>query len=248
MTKLLDIKELSHSYGSQHIVEHFNLSAYRGEVIALMGPSGCGKTTLLRLVAGLEVPESGSIEIEAKRVMEPPGGVFFGFQNFDAFPWLSVKGNVQMARKFLEPQPNCLSIESIIEDVGLQDQERKFPSELSGGMRKRLAFARCLASSAKLVLLDEPFASLDVRARIQMQHLLHKVVEGTDCCVIIVTHDAEEAVFLGTRIVLCNGPPLKVHRAIGIGFRVPRSEQVIKTDTFESAVLEVREHFRSQMD
>lgn len=246
MTSLLEVAGLEFSYGNDSIVQGFELTVDQGEIVALMGPSGCGKTTLLRLLTGLESSDSGRILFRGSPIFGPPPGVFLGFQDFDAFPWLTVEQNVLLATSFRFGKKCQHDVQDTLTEVGLEAFGERFPGELSGGMRKRLAFARCLASAAQLVLLDEPFASLDVASRIGMQHLLRRVVIQTNCATILVTHDAEEAVFLADRVVLCQGPPLEVTSILEVDIQNERSEEFVKSKGFERKVVAIREHFGSK--
>jgi ABC-type nitrate/sulfonate/bicarbonate transport system ATPase subunit len=148
--------------------------------------------------------------------------MFLGFQDYDGFPWHTVSSNIAISRQMAVGQrPSAMEIKEIAERVGLNDSLSKYPSELSGGMRKRLAFARCIASNAKLVILDEPFSSLDSSSRRELQLLTGEVVAATACGVLMCTHDAHEAALVAHRVLVCSGRPLSIRRTVDIQYPAP---------------------------
>jgi NitT/TauT family transport system ATP-binding protein len=180
-----------------------------GEVVCLLGPSGCGKSTLLRTVAGLETPTEGSIRFMGKPVTGPNAERGMVFQDYALFPWLDVRANVAFG-----PRANGSSKRSAdqiadryLEMVGLAEFADVWPHQLSGGMQQRVAIARVLANNSKLVLMDEPFGALDAMTRERLQKELLSIRELTGLTVLFVTHSIEEAVLLGSRvIVMASGP------------------------------------------
>lgn len=192
------------------------------ETVTLLGPSGCGKSTLLRLIAGLQKPTSG--EIHVSNAMNR--GVGMLFQDYDAYPWLSVHDNVKRGSG-PEPFPSLAAVNETLAAVGLNDHAKKYPAELSGGMRKRLALARCIVRQPSILLLDEPFASLDLAARFDMYALLQETAcsskSTAGCSVVLVTHDIQEAILLSDRILVLSPRPMQLREVIAVPFAHPRS-------------------------
>lgn len=222
MSTLLEIENVTFSYEEKRIIDSISLSLKSGEVLVIMGVSGCGKTTLFRLIAGLERAESGTINYPTyDKKGRPP--VFFNFQDYDALPWLTAEGNVRLMQRFSGGPPPIPSSREILASVGLSDKTHLYPRQLSGGMKKRLALARCIASRASVILLDEPFASLDIGSRAELQKLVLNILNERDAGIMIVTHDIDEAAYLGTRIVICSGPPLQFQNVISSNLEPSKS-------------------------
>jgi len=203
----------------------FNLSIGDGEFVCLVGPSGCGKTTLLKLVAGLEHVSSGAIYIDGKPVIAPGPDRGLVFQDFALFPWRDVTGNVAFGPEVLKvPLTERLrTAERCIELVGLSDSGHKYPSELSGGMKQRVAIARALANNPEVLLMDEPFGSLDAQTRNLMQNELLRIWYDNKKAVVFVTHSVEEAVYLSNRVVVMTSSPGTVKQIFTVELSYPRS-------------------------
>lgn len=215
MTELLRAKIEHFCYGQKEIIASINLTIAEGETIAIMAPSGAGKTTLVRILAKLEPLKSNGLI--ANDPMRPRVGLLS--QDFDAFPWMTVAENIWRFR----PQQNDMAKETrqLLREVGLENLEGYFPRQLSGGMRKRLALARILSTEADVVLLDEPFASLDLKTKKSMISLLRAFQERQRFGICIVTHDIVEAASLAQRVLICDGPPLRIKKiAVLSGIKV----------------------------
>jgi NitT/TauT family transport system ATP-binding protein len=203
----------------------FSLAVADGEFVCLVGPSGCGKTTLLKLVAGLEQANSGCIYLDGKAVNGPGPERGLVFQDFALFPWRDVTGNVAFGPEVLgvPPAERLRTARQCIDLVGLSGSGHKYPSELSGGMKQRAAIARALANNPELLLMDEPFGSLDAQTRSQMQNELLRIWQDNKKAVVFVTHSVEEAVYLSNRVVVMTGSPGTVKQIYNVGLPYPRS-------------------------
>lgn len=203
----LSCEGVTKSFGAQKVLEDVRLDVDGGDFLAILGRSGCGKTTLLRLLGGFLSPDAGEILLDGRRVTGPGKDAWMVFQDFrQLFPWITLSGNILFALKKARPELNkgeararalfCLG------EMGLKDAAGKYPRQLSGGMAQRGAFARAMAVSPKVLLLDEPFSSLDVHSRKNAQNALLKLRDLTGAAVIFVTHDIGEAVALAPRVAL----------------------------------------------
>ena len=202
-----------------------------GELLAVVGPSGSGKTTLLRLLAGLSAPSEGEVLLDGKTVRRPPREVALVFQDYgrSLFPWLSVIRNVMFPLRGLglSRAERIARGEAALDEVGLGEVARRYPWELSGGMQQRVAIARALVSRPAILLLDEPFASVDALTRAELQDLLlrlHDDPEHRRVTIVHVTHDIEEAVYLADRVLVISPAPGRVVGCIEVGLSRPRSQ------------------------
>jgi iron(III) transport system ATP-binding protein len=202
----LDVHAISHHYGDTAVLDGVNLRVEPGEFVALLGPSGCGKTTLLRAVAGLVTPHSGTITLDGRvstdagevRVPTENRGVGLVFQEYALFPHMTVAENVGYGLK--EPSP--ARVNGLLELVGLGDLAHRLPASLSGGQQQRVALARALAPRPSLLLLDEPFANVDAALRDTLGQLLRRVAREQGASVLMVTHDQEAALSMADRVVV----------------------------------------------
>lgn len=195
------------------VYDQFNLKIAEGESLVLIGPSGCGKSTLLYLLAGLLQPTAGKIKIRGERVTGTRQKTAFILQEYGLFPWLSVEKNVSLGLRvrYQSKRIYKTSVEEMIRKMGLWDVKHHFPSQLSGGQRQRVALARALTLQPDLLLMDEPLSALDALTRERLQKLLLEIWQENKLTTVIVTHSIEEAVFLGSRIlVLADERPTKV--------------------------------------
>ncbi|MEW6307504.1 MAG: ABC transporter ATP-binding protein [Bacillota bacterium] len=203
------------------------------EFVCLVGPSGCGKTTLLRLVAGLSQADAGSISVDGQPVSGPDRRRGMLFQDYALFPWLTVRKNIEFGPSLRQiPQDQrSVAVDRLLGKVGLGDFAERYPHQLSGGMRQRVAIARALANDPELILMDEPFASLDAQTRKDMQHELLRLFTEHRKTVLFVTHSVEEAVYLGDRVIVMSRRPATVIGEVPIALPRPRlllSEQFLE--------------------
>jgi len=210
---LIRLERVSKRYGHGTViaVEEISFLVNRGEIVALLGPSGCGKTTTLRLIAGFEAPDTGSIEIGGRMVARE--GIFLAperrgvgmvFQDYALFPHLTVRENVAFGLRHWNGDLRRKRIGEALELVGLSDLAARYPHELSGGQQQRVALARALAPSPQVVLLDEPFSNLDADMRAQMRQEVQQILRQASTTVIFVTHDQEEAFMIADRVGVLN--------------------------------------------
>lgn len=192
-------------------LKNINLSIKRGEFVSIIGSSGCGKSTLLRIIAGLETEYDGSITMNDKPILSPSRDRGVIFQDHRLLPWLTVSENIEFSLKDDQLDKKDL-IKEHIELVGLKGFENEYPNKLSGGMAQRASIARALANKPELLLLDEPFGALDAMTKINMQEELLKIWEKEKITMIIVTHDIDEAVYLGNRVVVMTSRPGRIKR------------------------------------
>jgi NitT/TauT family transport system ATP-binding protein len=188
----------------------FSLS--HGEIVVVLGPSGCGKSSLLRCVAGLESATRGTVRVGRQPFSDPIPEIGVVFQQPVLFPWLTVRHNIEFGLELkngphLDKRTRDRVVEEVLSDVGLIQAQHARPRQLSGGMAQRVALARTLVRDPKVLLLDEPFSALDAITRLEMQKLLLRVVEGRRIATLLVTHDIDEALFLGDRILLMSRNP-----------------------------------------
>ncbi|MDR1430192.1 MAG: ABC transporter ATP-binding protein [Spirochaetaceae bacterium] len=203
----LGIKNLSFAYGASPVFSGFSLAAAVSGPLAILGPSGCGKTTLLKLIGGLLEAGEGTIQLDAGT---PAGNVSFVFQEPRLLPWCTVLENIALPLRRVFKKSAGERAAAFLEAVKLAGREHAYPSELSGGERQRAALARAFAYPAPLVLMDEPFQSVDIPLRIELMTLTRKLLKDEGRDVILVTHDPREALCLGERIIVLGGKPCRV--------------------------------------
>lgn len=210
------VDNISKNYGDVEALKDMSLNFPTGELTSILGPSGCGKTTLLKIIAGLLKPNSGSVSVNGKTVLGPGIDRAFVFQDFALMPWASVINNVSFGlemRGIGKSERESIA-QNYIEEVGLQGFEHSFPHELSGGMRQRVGLARALAVDADVLLMDEPFSAVDEQTRRKFQEDLLELVENKNKTFIFVTHSIEEAVYVSDQIAILLPRPSRVSEII----------------------------------
>jgi ABC-type nitrate/sulfonate/bicarbonate transport system ATPase subunit len=237
--RIVDVSRVSFAYTTEAVVADVSLAVESGQIISLVGPSGCGKSTFLRLVAGLEVPSSGQITTRGLIAGVNRDALRFLFQDYDAYPWYTVWENVKLGSG-AKPFPSDQAVKEILSQVGLAAEGMRYPGELSGGMRKRLALARCLVRRPPLLLLDEPFSSLDENSKYEMYRLVQRLWADTGCAVILVTHDLQEAILLADRILVSSARPMQIRGAVEASFARPRDEAIGDTSEYLATLRRLR--------
>ncbi|MBK1699510.1 ABC transporter ATP-binding protein [Thiococcus pfennigii] len=210
--------------GEQVALTGVDLAVPAGELVCLVGPSGCGKTTLIKLMAGFETPTGGVLTIDGRPVAEPDPDHIMIFQDYGLFPWRTVFGNVLFgleARGVPSDEAKARAQEAL-QLVGLCAAAYKHPHEISGGMKQRVAIARALAVEPSLLFMDEPFGALDAFTRMRLQDELLSLWQGKGSTIVFVTHDLDEAIALGQRVVLMAANPGRIQRIIDIDMPYPR--------------------------
>jgi len=227
-------------------LENVDLTLAAGEFLSVLGPSGCGKSTLLRLAAGLELPSSGEVTYDGAAIEGPSRRRGFVFQSYSVFPWLTVSENVAFGLDDDETSANTEKITKWLDFTGLTDFAEAYPKTLSGGMRQRLALARTMIVEPELMLLDEPFGALDERTRESMRQLLLDATRETGCSVIFVTHDIDEAILLGNRVVLLSTRPGRIVGEYQVRAEKPRSRTFLQTNEFVSLRTQILDQFSGE--
>ena len=205
----VELKNINKTYGSYQASRNVNLGIEKGKLIGLLGPSGSGKTTILRMIAGLETPDSGEVIIDGKVVNDVPAsqrGIGFVFQNYALFRYMTVYDNVAFGLKVQKADKKKIDarVRELIKLVGLEGLEKRYPSQLSGGQRQRVAFARALAPNPQVLLLDEPFAAIDAKIRQELRSWLKEMIWKLGITSIFVTHDQDEAIEVADEIIITN--------------------------------------------
>ncbi|MGW1069744.1 ABC transporter ATP-binding protein [Streptomyces aureus] len=199
-----------------------------GELVCLVGPSGCGKTTLLKCMAGLLAPTSGEVLLGGRRVSGPPPGMAFVFQEYgrSLFPWMRVGENVELPlrQKKLGRARRGELVADALESVGLADAAGAYPWQLSGGMQQRVAIARALAYEPEVLLMDEPFAAVDAQTRADLEDLVRRLWRERGITVLFVTHDIDEAVYLGERVLVLSASPTVVQEQLKVDLPAERDQ------------------------
>ena len=194
-----------------------------GEFISMVGPSGCGKSTMLRLVAGLIKPTTGKLTVNGEEIGEPGPDRGMMFQKATLFPWLTVYDNIAFSLRMQgKLKGNEDKVEKMIEIIGLQNFRQDYPGQLSGGMAQRVALVRCLINEPEILLLDEPLGALDAFTRMNMQDEILKIWQEKQQLALMVTHDVDEAIYMGTRVLVMDAHPGRVIADITIDLPFPR--------------------------
>jgi NitT/TauT family transport system ATP-binding protein len=232
---MLETKNIGKVYGSgpkaTHALEDVSFTVVDGEFVCVVGPSGCGKTTLLKCIAGLLPPTRGEILLHGKRVLQPPDELALVFQEYSRslMPWSTVRNNVllPLRHKKLSAAQRRELVEESLESVGLTRFIDHYPWQLSGGMQQRVAIARALAYQPSILLMDEPFASVDAQTRADLEDLILRVRDEYAITILFVTHDIDESVYLADRVVVLTHSPTKVKEIVSV--RLPRPRDQITT-------------------
>lgn len=248
----LKVSSLHFAYRGSPVLRDIDLTIAEGEFVCLLGPSGCGKTTLLRLLAGLESPLSGTLSWKGSPIAGPSLERGVVFQDYSLFPWMTLAQNISLALAKAHPEIDAQRRTELVEEylamVGLAGSGKKHPSALSGGMQQRGAIARTLALGSPVLLMDEPFGALDPVNRAKLQDVVLDVWSKPRKTVVFVTHDIEEAIYLADRIVMLGSSPGRILAEIRIPFARPRwRRDMASSPEFAALRREIDERFRQDI-
>ena len=245
-------KTYFHANTSEDIdaVSDISLKVEDGKFVSIIGPSGCGKTTLLRIISGLEQPSAGKIILKGKEIEKPYGQVGMIFQEYALFPWRTVLDNISFGleiKKISKVKREEMA-QFYLHKFGLDGFENKFPNELSGGMKQRVAIARTLVNDPELLLMDEPFGSLDSQTRNSMQEFLLKVWQETRKTILFVSHNIDESVFLSQQVFGLSARPASIKLVLDIDLPYPRERTSQDFNFYRKKILDYLSQERMQLD
>jgi ABC-type nitrate/sulfonate/bicarbonate transport system ATPase subunit len=246
---ILRVRGVERRFDKTLALQATDLDVAENDFITILGPSGCGKSTLLRIVAGLDHPTAGTVELDGRRIERPGADRGMVFQSYTLFPWLTVLDNVcfGLRERGLPRAEQVERAQGFIAKVGLKGFEGHYPKQLSGGMQQRTALARALANGPRMLLMDEPFGALDHQTRELMQELLLGIWEAERTTVLFVTHDIDEAVFMGSRVVVMSARPGRIKLDRRVELPHPRHYSVKTTPGFAALKAELTEAVRAEV-
>ncbi len=241
----VELQGIHKQYGDFKASDDVNFAIEKGKLVGLLGPSGSGKTTILRMIAGLETPDSGKIIIDGKvvnNVSASKRNIGFVFQNYALFQYMTVEDNVGFGLMIQKKDKQFIHerVNELLELVGLKGLNKRYPSQLSGGQRQRVAFARALAPIPSLLLLDEPFAAIDAKVRLELRTWLKEMIQKLGITSIFVTHDQDEAIEVADQIIITNrgrieqvGTPIEIYRSPRTPFTATFIGQATRIDNYQ---------------
>jgi NitT/TauT family transport system ATP-binding protein len=226
----LQLKSVGQTYFSKTsattALEDISLTVNEGEFFSILGPSGCGKSTLLSIIAGLLIPTMGSVAVNSQQVTKPNPMIGYMLQQDYLFPWKTIEENIMLGLKLRNPTSteHVQTAHKLLKDIGLEHTLKKYPSELSGGMRQRVALVRTLATQPKLLLLDEPFSALDYQTKLKLEDLVSSILKEHGKTAVLVTHDIGEAIAMSDTVVLLSSNPGRIFRT----FKIPEKLKILR--------------------
>ncbi|MDR1641697.1 MAG: ABC transporter ATP-binding protein [Clostridiales bacterium] len=244
MNPRIDLKNVSRVYSDANgtpftALHDVSLSVEKGEFVSIIGPSGCGKTTLLRLVAGLDLPQAGTVSLDGEQIKGPSYERGYVFQHVNLFPWLTVQENISSglkARGIFKSRKD--DVPAFIKLAGLEGFEKSYPHQISGGMAQRASLARALINDPKVLLLDEPLGALDSFTRFALQDIILELWEQRGATMLFVTHDVDEAIYLSDRIVIMTPRPGEVSEIVEVKLARPRLRNDAMFFALRSSIME----------
>ncbi|WP_248256810.1 ABC transporter ATP-binding protein [Georgenia sp. EYE_87] len=237
-TDMLDVTGLNKVYhsdaGDTEAIRDLTFTVKAGEMVCIVGPSGAGKTTLLRCLSGLLAPTHGTVSLEGQVVKGPPKGMAMVFQEYarSLFPWLTVAQNVELPlkEKGVPKSQRGPKVAAALEAVGLADVPRSYPWQLSGGMQQRVAIARAVAYEPHILLMDEPFAAVDAQTRADLEDLVRDLWHRLGLTLLFVTHDIDESIYLGQRVLVLSGRPTVIMEDVTVNLPDERDQLTTRND------------------
>lgn len=229
-------------------IEGLSFKIQAGEFACFLGTTGCGKSTILNVIAGFVRPTTGTVLLDASPITQPGSDRGIVFQQFALFPWRTVEGNIEFGPRMrgISKRERKVLLDKYISLVGLTGFEKSYPSELSGGMQQRVGIARVLANDPSVLLMDEPFGSLDAQTRLMMQESLLDIWQRTKKTIVFVTHDVDEAIFLADRIYVLTARPARIKKEITINLTRPRSYNIVTSTEYTDLKRDVLELIREE--
>ncbi|MGE4337340.1 MAG: ABC transporter ATP-binding protein [Pigmentiphaga sp.] len=235
--EVLTVSDLRKEYGAgerRHLaIENISFSVSKGERLSVIGPSGAGKTTLLKCISGLQPFTSGSVRFAGKDVTQPPEGLAIVFQDYarSLFPWMSVEANVLLPLKYRDIDSSRANglVQDALTSVGLAGHGKRFPGQLSGGMQQRVAIARAMACQPSLLLMDEPFASVDAQTRLALEDLTLRLCDQFKITLMLITHDIDEAIYMGNKLLVLSPAPSSVREVLSVALPAQRDQVTTKS-------------------
>ena len=249
MPSFLTVRGVERRFDKTLALQATDLDVAENDFITILGPSGCGKSTLLRIVAGLDRQTVGEVMLEGRKIEGPGADRGMVFQSYTLFPWLTVRDNVcfGLVERGLSRAEQLEAANNFLNKVGLRGFETHYPKQLSGGMQQRVAIARALANGPRMLLMDEPFGALDHQTRELMQELLLGIWEAERKTVVFVTHDIDEAVFIGSRVVVMSARPGRIKLDRRVDLPHPRHYSIKTTPAFSELKAELTEQVRVEV-
>jgi len=249
VANFLTVRGVERRFDKTLALQATDLDVAENDFITILGPSGCGKSTLLRIVAGLDRQTAGEVMLEGRRIDGPGADRGMVFQSYTLFPWLTVRDNVcfGLRERGMARAEQLDTANTFLAKVGLRGFENHYPKQLSGGMQQRVAIARALANGPRMLLMDEPFGALDHQTRELMQELLLGIWEAEKKTVLFVTHDIDEAVFMGSRVVVMSARPGRIKLDRRVDLPHPRHYSVKTTPAFTELKAELTEQVRVEV-
>jgi ABC-type nitrate/sulfonate/bicarbonate transport system ATPase subunit len=249
MESLLKVRGVERRFDKTLALQATDLDVAENDFITILGPSGCGKSTLLRIVAGLDRQTAGEVMLDGRRIDGPGADRGMVFQSYTLFPWLTVRENVcfGLVERGMPRAQQLETADAFLKKVGLTGFENHYPKQLSGGMQQRVAIARALANGPRMLLMDEPFGALDHQTRELMQELLLGIWEQEKKTVLFVTHDIDEAVFMGSRVVVMSARPGRIKLDRRVELPHPRHYSVKTTPAFTELKADLTEQVRVEV-
>lgn len=231
---MLEFKEVSFKYESdnEYMMKNLSFNVGKGEFVSIIGASGCGKSTIFRLINGLEKLQSGNVIVGGQDIEKQKNYSAFMPQKDLLFPWRSIEKNLALPLEVqgIDKKEIHKRVNEVLEEIGLSAYAKKFPKDLSGGMKQRVSFGRTLLTGSELLLLDEPFSALDSLTRIDMQEWLLKQQQHFGKTILFITHDVEEAIFLSNRVFVIKDRPFSSMESVDIPLDYPRERSLLKKE------------------